>query len=54
MATAWSTAEAEYYVSIHAGQEIMWLHQLLTEVGLPPSEPTSLHIDNTSTIRIIT
>ena len=53
MATAWSTVQAEHYASVHAGQEIAWLRQLLTEVGLPPSEPTSLRIDNASAICMI-
>src|SRR5438445_13056328 len=35
MATAWSTAEAEYYASVQAGQEIAWLRELLVELGFP-------------------
>jgi hypothetical protein len=53
-ATALSTGEAEYYTVTHAGHEIIWLHQLLTEIGFAPHiGTTTLHIDNTSSIRMI-
>ena len=47
-ATAFSTGEAEYYVTTHAGREILWLRQLLAEIGFSPSIGTTLHVDNTS------
>jgi hypothetical protein len=53
-ATALSTSEAEYYAGVNVGREIMWLRELTAEIGLPPDGPTCLHMDNTSTIRIIT
>ena len=52
-ATALSTGEAEYYATTHAGREILWLRQLLAEIGFSPSICTTLHVDNTSSIRMI-
>src|SRR5882762_8726277 len=52
-ATALSTGEAEYYATTHAGREVLWLRQLLTEIGFAPTIGTTLHIDNTSSIRMI-
>ena len=52
-ATALSTGEAEYYATTHAGHEILWLRQLLAEIGFAPSIGTTLHVDNTSSIRMI-
>ena len=52
-ATELSTSEAEYYAVTHAGREIIWLRQLLTEIGFAPHIGTTLHIDNTSSIRMI-
>jgi hypothetical protein len=52
-ATALSTGEAEYYTVTHAGREVIWLQQLLTEIGFAPHIGTTLHIDNTSSIRMI-
>jgi hypothetical protein len=53
-ATTLSTSEAEYYAAVHAGREILWLRELTTEINFVPDGPTVLHMDNTSTIRIIT
>jgi len=52
-ATALSTGEAEYYAVTHAGREVIWLRQLLTEIGFAPHIGTTLRIDNTSSIRMI-
>src|SRR5882762_7004511 len=52
-ATALSTGEAEYYGTTHAGCEVLWLQPLLTEIGFAPTIGTTLHIDNTSSIRMI-
>ena len=52
-ATALSTGEAEYYATTHAGREVLWLRQLLTEIGFAPTIGTTLHIDNTSSIHMI-
>jgi hypothetical protein len=35
-ATALSTGEAEYYAATHAGREVLWLRQLLMEIGFAP------------------
>ena len=52
-ATALFTGEAEYYAVTHAGHEVIWLRQLLTEIGFAPHIGTTLHIDNTSSIHMI-
>lgn len=52
-ATALSTGEAEYYATTHAGREVLWLRQLLAEIGFAPSMGTTLCIDNTSSICMI-
>jgi hypothetical protein len=52
-ATALSTGEAEYYAATHAGREVLWLRQLMSEMGFIPTSGTTLHIDNTSSIRMI-
>ena len=36
----------------HATAEIVWLRQLLSELGVPQSSPTSLYCDNRSAIQI--
>jgi hypothetical protein len=51
--TALSTGEAEYYAVTHAGHKVIWLRQLLTEIGFAPHIGTTLHIDNTSSICMI-
>lgn len=53
-ATALSTGEAEYYAATHVGREILWLRHLLAELGFTQTNPTTLHIDNTAAIRILT
>ncbi|GMP38985.1 hypothetical protein CsSME_00010013 [Camellia sinensis var. sinensis] len=47
-----STAEVEYHAMAHATAEIVWLHCLLSDLGVPQSSPTSLYCDNRSTIQI--
>ncbi|XP_028107019.1 uncharacterized protein LOC114306062 [Camellia sinensis] len=47
-----STAEAEYRAMAHATAEIVWLRNLLFELGVPQSSPTSLYCDNRSAIQI--
>ena len=49
---ALSSAEAEYIAATHAAKEILWLRALLTELGRPPTGPTTLHVDNQSAIAI--
>ena len=52
-ATALSTGEAEYYAATHAGHKVLWLRQLMSEMGFTPTSGTTLHIDNTSSICMI-
>ena len=52
-ATELSTGEAEYYAATHTGQELIWLRQLLMEIGFAPQIATTLHINNTSGIYMI-
>jgi hypothetical protein len=50
---ALSTTEAEYLAAVSAGQEIIWLWNLLSELGFPPSSSSTLHIDNMSAISVV-
>src|SRR5215469_4520434 len=45
-----STTEAEYIAGVHAGQELIWLHNLLEELGYSFTSPHTLYIDNMSAI----
>ena len=49
---ALSTTEAEYVAATSAGQEILWLRNLLTEFGYKLSSPSTLHIDNRSALSV--
>ena len=49
---ALSTTEAEYIAAVSGGQEILWLRNLLSELGFPPSSSSTLHIDNMSCIAV--
>jgi hypothetical protein len=49
---ALSTTEAEYIAATSAGQEILWLRNLLTELGYKLPGPSTLHIDNRSAISV--
>lgn len=48
-----STTEAEYVAAADAAKEIMWLRQLLRNVGCDMSRATVLRIDNQSSIKLI-
>ncbi|CAL9161167.1 unnamed protein product, partial [Musa hybrid cultivar] len=48
-----SSTESEYRAMFSACSEIVWLWELLGELGFPQIEPTPLHTDNTSAIQII-
>ncbi len=48
-AVALSTCEAELYGGASAAQELMWLKQLMAELGVPQAKPT-LWCDNESTV----
>jgi hypothetical protein len=45
-----STTEAEYTAGVHAGQELLWFHNLLSELGYTFTSPHTLYIDNQSAI----
>ena len=49
---ALSSTKVEYIAGAHTAKEAIWLRQLLSELGLEMSSPTTLHIDNQSTITI--
>jgi transposase InsO family protein len=49
---ALSTTEAEYVAATSAGQEIIWLRNLFTELGYTFDSPSTLHIDNRSAISV--
>ena len=50
--TALSTTEAEYISAVEAGKEVVWMCQLLAELGFPLSGPSVLHMDNQSAISV--
>ncbi|XP_073422172.1 uncharacterized protein [Dendrobates tinctorius] len=41
-----SSTEAEYVAAAHASQEVLWLRQLLTDLGQTQLEPTKINKDN--------
>ena len=47
---ALSTAEAEYVALSSAAQECVWMRRLVSELGKPPGEPTTVLEDNQSSI----
>lgn len=47
-----STTEAEYIAATSAGQEILWLRNLFTELGYTFSSPSTLLIDNNSALSV--
>ena len=50
---AQSTAEAEYYAGGHACRDIVWLRELLLQIGFPQPNPTPLFCDNHSAILMV-
>ncbi|KAI5115034.1 hypothetical protein M0805_009290 [Coniferiporia weirii] len=47
-----STTEAEYISAVMASQEILWLHNLLTEFGYSFDHASTLFVDNQSAIQV--
>lgn len=50
---ALSTAEAEYIALACAGQEAVWIRQLLSDMRCTPTGPTMMFEDNQSTISMV-
>ena len=49
---ALSTTEAEFVAAVTAGQQIIWLRNLLWEFGYSFPTPSTLHIDNMSAVSV--
>ena len=49
---ALSTTEAEYIAAVSAGQEILWLRNLFTELGYTLPSSSILYVDNQSAIAV--
>ena len=49
---ALSTTEAEYMAACEAGKEIIWMRQLLQELGFPVPTSSVLWMDNQSAIQV--
>lgn len=49
---ATSSTEAEYRAAYEGGQETVWLRRLLTDLGYPPTSPTTLLCDNQGAIAL--
>jgi hypothetical protein len=47
-----STTEAEFISAVSAGQEILWLRNLFTELGYSFTHSSTLHIDNESALSV--
>ena len=47
-----STTEAEYVAAVTAGQEVIWLRYLLTELGYKFTGPSTLFLDNNLAVHI--
>ena len=49
---ALSTTEVEYMAAIEAGKEIAWMRNILSEFGYGAQAPSTLKMDNQSTISV--
>jgi hypothetical protein len=47
-----STTESEYIVATHGMKEVLWLQSLLEDTFAPVQKPTTLFLDNQSTITL--
>ena len=50
--TTLSTTEAEYVSAVSAGQEMIWLRNLLSEFGYEFNSASTLFVDNMSAISV--
>lgn len=48
-----STAEAEYIAACLAVKESVWIRKLLCDLGYFQNNPTQIHVDNQSAIRLV-
>ena len=48
-----SSTEAEYISASAAGREIIWMRTLLQELGFNISQPSILHVDNQSALKVL-
>jgi hypothetical protein len=48
-----STAESELYAATLCGQEVVWVRDILAEIGFPQLEPTTIYEDNKAVIEMI-
>jgi hypothetical protein len=48
-----SSTEAEYVSAASAGREILWMRNLLTEIGVKIEGPSPLMVDNQSALRVL-
>jgi hypothetical protein len=48
-----SSTEAEYVSAASAGREILWMRNLLCEIGVGVNGPSPLMVDNQSALRVI-
>ena len=46
------TTEAEYVAAMEAGKEVVWMRNLLSELGYKFNSPSVLHMDNNSAIAV--
>jgi len=48
-----SSVEAEYIAACEVSREVVWLRELLSDLFEGPMDPTVIHCDNTSCIRLL-
>jgi hypothetical protein len=51
LTVALSTVEAEYMALANTTREVIWLRQLVSELGLDTSQPTPINVHNLSAIK---
>jgi hypothetical protein len=49
---ALSTTEAEFIAAVEAGKEMLWMRNLLQELGFPVAGPSTFQIDNQSALAV--
>ena len=48
-----STAEAEYIASTECTKDVLWVRNMLAEIGFPQSQPTVLYEDNQGCVAMV-